>query len=47
MASEWRESSLGEVVELKRGYDLPQQDRQPGNIAIISSSGPTGFHNEA
>ena len=27
MAGEWREHALGDVIELKRGYDLPQQDR--------------------
>lgn len=47
MASEWRECLLGDVVELKRGYDLPQQHRQVGKIEIISSSGPSGFHSEA
>jgi type I restriction enzyme S subunit len=47
MASEWRECALGDVIELKRGYDLPQQGRHAGDVAIISSSGPSGFHNEA
>jgi type I restriction enzyme S subunit len=47
MPSEWRDCALGEVVELKRGYDLPQRERRPGKIAIISSSGPSGLHSEA
>ena len=47
MAGEWRDCVLGDVVELKRGYDLPQQDRHAGKVAIISSSGPSGFHDEA
>jgi type I restriction enzyme S subunit len=47
MASEWRHCSLGDVVELKRGYDLPERDRRPGKTPIISSSGPSGYHNEA
>src|SRR5713226_1647848 len=47
MADEWRDSVLGDVIELKRGYDLPQQDRQSGNFPIVSSSGVTDFHAEA
>lgn len=45
--SEWREVTLGDVVELKRGYDLPTTDRRAGTVPIVSSSGRTGFHDEA
>lgn len=34
-------------MELKRGYDLPKAMRIPGSIPIISSSGPSGWHNES
>src|SRR4051794_12190666 len=44
---EWRETTLGEVVELKRGYDLPQKDRTPGIVPLVSSSGVTDHHNVA
>ncbi len=44
---EWRSARLGEVVELKRGYDLPTAKRKPGFVPIISSSGPSGLHDEA
>jgi len=47
MAGEWRECSLGEVLELHRGYDLPAQSRQPGTVPIVSSSGVSGCHSEA
>lgn len=47
MGREWRECALGDIVELKRGYDLPHQQRQDGKFKIISSSGLSGFHNEA
>lgn len=30
MAGEWREMTLGGVIELKRGYDLPSRDRLDG-----------------
>ena len=46
MASEWRTTSLGEVIELKRGYDLPTKSRRRGRFAIVSSSGPTDTHAE-
>ncbi|MBN8283857.1 restriction endonuclease subunit S [Zoogloea sp.] len=49
MASDvdWKEVSLGEVIELKRGYDLPKDKRTPGSVPIVSSSGVSDFHAEA
>lgn len=44
---EWREVVLGNVIELKRGYDLPQRNRLPGSIPLVSSSGITDYHTEA
>ena len=46
-AGEWQEASLGEVIELKRGYDLPQRKRIPGSVPLVSSSGVTYYHTEA
>jgi len=43
--SEWIETTLGDVINLKRGYDLPERERQKGSIPIYSSSGISGFHN--
>ena len=43
----WIETNLGEVLELKRGYDLPRQSRMPGTVPVISSSGATDTHSEA
>jgi type I restriction enzyme S subunit len=43
----WESKKLGDVVTLKRGYDLPHRLRRPGCIPIISSSGVTGFHDTA
>lgn len=45
--SAWHQVSLGEVCELKRGYDLPNASRRAGTVPIISSSGPTGCHDQA
>lgn len=41
----WERKPLGEVMTLKRGHDLPSQDRMDGDIPVVSSSGITGFHN--
>lgn len=38
---------LGDLLNFKRGYDLPKKSRVDGCIPIISSSGHSGFHNEA
>lgn len=38
---------LGDAITLKRGYDLPERMRRPGRVPIYSSSGPTGFHDQA
>lgn len=45
--AKWKNVELGEVVTLKRGYDLPQQKRIAGTIPIFSSSGINGYHNTA
>jgi type I restriction enzyme S subunit len=45
--SEWREVTLGDVIELKRGYDLPTRARSVGPYPIVSSSGINGSHAEA
>ncbi|TDV30463.1 restriction endonuclease subunit S [Stenotrophomonas sp. CC22-02] len=43
----WKELNLGDVIELKRGYDLPKGRRSVGVIPIVSSSGISDFHSEA
>lgn len=47
MVAEWRTVPLGEVITFQRGFDLPIQDRLPGSVPIVSSSGITGNHREA
>lgn len=47
MESEWQTMTLGEVIELKRGYDLPSRDRKEGSVPIVSSSGVSGYHSES
>ena len=43
----WRETTLGEVIELKRGYDLPKRNRISGPVPLVSSSGISDHHAEA
>lgn len=42
----WSDCTLGDVVTLKRGHDLPNDKRVAGDVPVVSSSGFTGFHNE-
>ena len=37
---------LGDLINLKRGYDLPESQRRPGPYPVISSAGITGYHDE-
>jgi type I restriction enzyme S subunit len=46
MATEWEEVPLGDVMTLQRGFDLPAQDRKPGKVPIVSSSGISDYHSE-
>ena len=43
----WKHCSLGDILTLQRGFDLPERNRQVGNVPIVSSSGISGYHNVA
>jgi len=47
LAGEWKETALGDIIELKRGYDLPERERRAGTTPLVSSSGVTDYHAEA
>lgn len=47
MSSEWKTGKLGDFIELKRGYDLPHANRQPGRVPLVSSSGISDFQAES
>ena len=47
MPEGWRRLPLGDVLDFKRGYDLPAKVRAPGLVPVVSSSGPSGFHSES
>lgn len=42
----WQKKKIGDLINLKRGYDLPSSDRIEGEVPIISSAGITDYHNE-
>jgi len=42
----WRKVKLGEWIELKYGFGLPEEKRIKGDIPVYGSSGIVGFHNE-
>lgn len=44
MSTDWIRCKLGEMITLKRGYDLPEQERQPGPYPVVSSSGTIAYH---
>lgn len=37
---------FGDLITLKRGYDLPAKDRNSGSYPVISSAGVSGFHDD-
>lgn len=46
MISEWRECTLGDVVNFRRGHDLPKSKMKSGRYPVMGSNGVIGFHNE-
>jgi type I restriction enzyme S subunit len=43
----WHMGKLGDFITLQRGFDLPEYQRQPGKVPVVTSSGITGSHSEA
>jgi type I restriction enzyme S subunit len=43
----WHIGRLDDLLVLQRGFDLPAQDRTPGDFPIIAASGPSGSHHKA
>jgi type I restriction enzyme S subunit len=38
---------LGDAATLQRGFDLPVQERIPGDVPVFAANGPVGTHSEA
>ena len=45
--SEWKEVRLGDILNLRRGYDLPHSEMKKGDIPVAGSNGIIGTHNTA
>lgn len=46
MISDWKHSTLGEILVLNYGKGLPESNRLPGNIPVYGSNGIVGWHNK-
>jgi type I restriction enzyme S subunit len=42
----WIETTLGQVVRLQRGHDLPETERVNGIVPVMGSFGRTGWHDK-
>lgn len=47
MANDWVETTLGEILTLQRGFDLPETERDGGSCPVIASTGQVGSHSVA
>lgn len=41
--ADWQQLTLGDFIQLKRGYDLPKKSRSIGRVPLISSSGISDY----
>lgn len=44
--NQWKEYKLGEILNFKRGYDLPNSERIKGSFPVVSSAGIIDYHSE-
>lgn len=42
---EWIKCPLGDILNFRRGHDLPKTSMIPGDIPVAGSNGIIGFHN--
>lgn len=47
MQSKWKIATIGDLVTLQRGFDLPSQEREAGPIPVMGSAGISGYHDKA
>ena len=46
MSRKWEEIRLGEVLNFRRGHDLPKKEMIEGEYPVVGSNGIIGYHNE-
>lgn len=44
--NEWSPGKLGDILNFRRGHDLPKKNMSVGKFPVIGSNGIIGFHNE-
>lgn len=44
--SDWKETTLGGILNFRRGHDLPKSKMKKGVIPVAGSNGIIGYHNE-
>ncbi len=42
----WEARQLGRFITLQRGFDITQEQREPGSIPVVSSGGVSYFHSK-
>ena len=47
VSMEWKEVRLGDILNFRRGHDLPHSAMKPGNIPVAGSNGIIGYHDTA
>lgn len=47
MMEEWREYKLGDILNFRRGHDLPHSEMKGGVIPVAGSNGVIGYHDVA
>ena len=45
--SEWKKTTLGEVVTFQRGFDITRKTQREGSVPVVSSGGVGSFHDTA
>lgn len=46
ISEEWSVVTIGDVITLQRGHDLPVTERTEGDFPVVGSNGIVGYHNE-
>ena len=44
--SSWKQGTVGDVLQLQRGHDLPRTEMTGGKYPVAGSTGTIGYHDE-
>jgi type I restriction enzyme S subunit len=45
--SDWRSTTIGDVLTLQRGIDITRAEQRPGPVPVVSSGGISSYHDTA